>query len=104
MIAAATKNARAAAEQFARDSGSVVGGIRRANQGLFTIRNRDPEAQDQEPEAMLSKTNLEFANDFNRYLDGVNEANRSRHRAAAIGYLISGLVAMASMGILLFSS
>lgn len=70
----------------------------------FTIRNRDPEAQDQEPEAMLSKTNLEFANDFNRYLDGVNEANRSRHRAAAIGYLISGLVAMASMGILLFSS
>ncbi|MCB2228927.1 MAG: SIMPL domain-containing protein [Desulfarculaceae bacterium] len=46
MIAAATKNARAAAEQFARDSGSLVGGIRRASQGLFTIRNRDQNTPD----------------------------------------------------------
>lgn len=46
MIAAATKNARAAAEQFARDSGSQVGGIRTARQGLFTIRNRDPNTPD----------------------------------------------------------
>ncbi|MCF8034953.1 MAG: SIMPL domain-containing protein [Desulfarculaceae bacterium] len=46
MIAAATKNARAAAEQFARDSGSVVGTIRRARQGLFTIRNRDVNTPD----------------------------------------------------------
>ncbi|MBU1274065.1 MAG: SIMPL domain-containing protein [Proteobacteria bacterium] len=46
MIALATKNARAAAEQFARDSGSVVGGIRRASQGLFTIRNRDVNTPD----------------------------------------------------------
>jgi hypothetical protein len=41
MIAAATENARQAAEQFARDSGSRVGAIRSASQGLFTIRNRD---------------------------------------------------------------
>lgn len=47
MIAAATKNARAAAEQFARDSGSKVGAIRRASQGLFTIRNRDSNTPDQ---------------------------------------------------------
>src|SRR5690606_240289 len=33
MIAEATRNARAAAEQFARDSGSKLGGIRSANQG-----------------------------------------------------------------------
>lgn len=41
MIAEATKNAREAAEQFARDSGSQVGAIRRANQGYFTISDRD---------------------------------------------------------------
>lgn len=37
MIAEATKNARAAAEQFAHDSGSKVGKIKSASQGLFTI-------------------------------------------------------------------
>jgi hypothetical protein len=41
MIAEATKSARAGAEQFAADSGSRVGGIRRANQGLFQILPRD---------------------------------------------------------------
>lgn len=41
MIAEATTNARAAAEQFARDSGSTLGGIRRANQGVFEILPRD---------------------------------------------------------------
>ena len=69
----------------------------------FTVRNRDPEKQDQGPETELSEANREFAQDFNRYLDTVNQHNRSRHRAAAIGYAISGIVAMASMGILLFA-
>jgi len=41
MIAEATARAREAAEQFARDSGSWVGGIRRANQGTFEILARD---------------------------------------------------------------
>lgn len=41
MIANATKNARAAAEQFAQDSGSQVGRIRRARQGYFSITDRD---------------------------------------------------------------
>jgi hypothetical protein len=41
MIAEATKNARTAAEQFARDSGSRLGGIVRANQGVFEILPRD---------------------------------------------------------------
>lgn len=41
MIEEATKNAREAAEKFALDSGSKVGKIRHANQGLFTIRDRD---------------------------------------------------------------
>lgn len=42
MIAEATANARAAAEQFAKDSGSPLGPIRQANQGLFVILPRDP--------------------------------------------------------------
>jgi hypothetical protein len=41
MIAEATKRAREGAEQFAADSDSRVGGIRRANQGLFQILARD---------------------------------------------------------------
>lgn len=41
MIAEATKNARASAEQFALDSGSSVGGIRQANQGVFSVTPRD---------------------------------------------------------------
>lgn len=41
MIAEATKSAREAAQQFARDSETKVGGIRQATQGLFTITGRD---------------------------------------------------------------
>ncbi len=42
MLAEATRNARQAAEQFAADSGSEIGEIRRASQGLFEILPRDP--------------------------------------------------------------
>lgn len=41
MIEEATKNARATAEKFAADSGSRLGKIRRASQGLFEITDRD---------------------------------------------------------------
>ncbi len=41
MIAAATQDARRGAEQFARDSGTGVGGIRSATQGYFSITARD---------------------------------------------------------------
>ncbi|MDO4779606.1 MAG: SIMPL domain-containing protein [Bacteroides sp.] len=41
MIEEATKNARNAAEQFAKDSNSEVGGIKTATQGYFEIRDRD---------------------------------------------------------------
>ena len=41
MIEASTKNAREAAEKFAKDSGSRLGKIKTASQGLFTIDDRD---------------------------------------------------------------
>lgn len=42
MIEEATKNAREAAEKFAKDSDSKLGKIKRAYQGQFTITDRDP--------------------------------------------------------------
>jgi len=41
MITEATRNARAAADRFAADSGSRVGAIRQANQGVFSILAAD---------------------------------------------------------------
>ena len=41
MIAAATRDARNGAEQFAKDSGTGVGGIKSATQGYFSITARD---------------------------------------------------------------
>lgn len=41
MITEATRNARAAANRFASDSGSKVGAIRQANQGVFSILPAD---------------------------------------------------------------
>lgn len=48
LIAEATKNARASAEQFAKDSGQEVGQIRTANQGYIQIEARDPGVSESE--------------------------------------------------------
>lgn len=44
MVAEATRDARAAADQFAEDSDTQVGGIRSATQGYFSIESRDGDA------------------------------------------------------------
>ncbi len=41
MMSAATKSAYTIASQFARDSGSELAGIQRANQGVFQVMSRD---------------------------------------------------------------
>ena len=46
LLAEATANARLAAEQFAADSGSEVGVIRDANQGVISISDRDAATPD----------------------------------------------------------
>jgi len=61
MIAEATKNARKAAEQFAADSGSRVGKIRRAYQGVFSIEARDG-ASLPSPDGYMGDANLSAIN------------------------------------------
>ena len=46
MIAAATKDARNAALQFAADSGSQVGAIRSASQGAFSVNTPGKDSDD----------------------------------------------------------
>ncbi len=55
MIGAATRNAREAATQFATDSNSRIGGIRRATQGYFEIlpRSGDQGSAERAPEQRL---------------------------------------------------
>jgi hypothetical protein len=55
MIAEATASAREAAEQFAKDSGSHLGPIRTASQGVFQILPRD-RAPGVMEESQLNKT------------------------------------------------
>jgi hypothetical protein len=55
MIAEATARAREGAEQFARDSRSPLGGIRQANQGIFSILPRD-QVQGISEESQIVKT------------------------------------------------
>jgi len=67
----------------------------------FVIRNREVASNPAGPDPLLAEANKEFAREFNAYLAGVNKAGRGRHRAAAVGYGISGVVAMVSMFLLL---
>ncbi len=46
MLAEATRNARAAADQFAKDSQTEVGGIMRANQGVISIQSKGSDMDD----------------------------------------------------------
>ena len=58
MIAEATRNARASAEQFAADSQSRIAGIHRATQGLFQILPRDESQAVAEPSQLEKKVRV----------------------------------------------
>jgi hypothetical protein len=64
MVAAATKDARAAAEQFAKDSGADVGGIKSATQGYFSIDARDGEGGDGGSDTPYKKVRVVTTVDF----------------------------------------
>ena len=67
MIAAATKDARRGAEQFAEDSGTSVGGIKQATQGYFSIGARDGEDSGSGNDSPFQKVRVVTTIDF--YLD-----------------------------------
>ena len=64
MVAAATRDARAAAEQFAKDSGAGVGGIKSATQGYFSIAARDGEGGDGASDTPYKKVRVVTTVDF----------------------------------------
>ena len=64
MIAEATTNARAAAEQFARDSGASLGSIRQASQGLFQILPRDAAPSQMEEKQMMKTVRVVSTVDY----------------------------------------
>lgn len=75
MITEATRNARAAADRFAADSGSRVGSIRTATQGVFSIAPEDEVAAGEEEgsasfsaESTLMKT-VRVVTSVDYYLD-----------------------------------
>jgi len=67
----------------------------------FTIRSRDEDATAPTLDRDLIEANREFVSEFNGNLARENRVRSGRHRAAAIGYGLSGLVALLSMFILL---
>ncbi len=67
MIAAATKDARRGAQQFAADSGTEVGGIRSATQGYFSIGARDGEDAGSGSDSPFQKVRVVTTIEF--YLD-----------------------------------
>jgi len=72
MITEATRNARAAADRFASDSGSRVGGIRQASQGVFAILPADEvggtESPGYSPDSSLMK-NVRVVTSVDYYLE-----------------------------------
>ena len=50
MLTAATANAKEAANTFAKNANSQLGGIRQASQGLFTVQNADDSYGDNSPD------------------------------------------------------
>ncbi|MBO4557869.1 MAG: SIMPL domain-containing protein [Bacteroidales bacterium] len=62
MIEEATKNARASAQKFADDSGSKLGKIRDANQGYFTIEDRDSNTPQIKKVRVVTNVNYSLSN------------------------------------------
>lgn len=68
MLAQATKSARVLAQQFAADSNSHLGAIRRANEGVFQVLSRDGEVPDPAEERSSIEKKLRLVSSVDYYL------------------------------------
>ncbi|HTQ23350.1 MAG TPA: SIMPL domain-containing protein [Candidatus Binataceae bacterium] len=68
MLAQATKSARALAEQFAADSKSHLGAIRRASEGVFQVMSRDGETPNPTEERASIEKKLRLVTTIDYYL------------------------------------
>ncbi len=76
MLAQATKSARALAQQFATDSNSHLGAIRRASEGVFQVMSRDGEVPESDRRARVNR----------------KKVAPGHHRRLLPGGIISGLL------------
>jgi hypothetical protein len=63
----------------------------------FSIRQRDTPQADIAVDPVLAEANKTFVGEFNAYLSGMNRLNKSRHRAAAVGYVLAGVICLLAM-------
>jgi hypothetical protein len=68
MLAQATKSARALAQQFATDSNSHLGAIRRATEGIFQVLSRDGETPNPAEERSSIEKKLRLVSTVDYYL------------------------------------
>ena len=68
MLAQATKSARALAQQFATDTNSHLGAIRRATEGVFQVMSRDGEAPNTAEERASIEKKLRLVSTIDYYL------------------------------------
>lgn len=68
MLAQATKSARALAQQFAADSNSHLGAIRRATEGVFQVMSRDGEVPNPTEERATIEKKLRLVSTIDYYL------------------------------------
>jgi len=68
MLATATQSAKLVAAQFAKDSDSKLGNIRRANQGVFELRSRDSSGNNSGNEASSINKTVRLVTTIDYYL------------------------------------
>jgi hypothetical protein len=68
----------------------------------FVIRQRDTPQPDTTVDPVLAEANKQFVGEFNNYLGGMNRLNKSRHRAAAVGYILAGIISLLAMVFMIF--
>jgi len=68
----------------------------------FVIRQRDVPETDKTVDPVLAEANKQFVGEFNNYLGSMNRLNKGRHRAAAIGYILAGIISLMAMVFMIF--